>query len=333
MRAMALDIISEGLFGDAWGATEDYSESNVRAHALSELMLVLHRRATDFGDRRWRASADLSGEEHDEASRWRSVLVPFVRSEITSASEAYNQSAGSSMLTQWVRQWPSLSDDDLENLCLTFLTMGHENISTSIAWTLIQLAENQEAQRECRAEVLTSHVWQTDSAMPSDADGLEVFRFLSRLKLADAAFLESSRLFPSVPAITRMATKDVVVAGYRIPSGTEVVFNIYGLNRDCAAWGEAASAFVLHRPSSSSSSLSSSSSSECLHSWSFGGGQRVCLGRPLSVVEIKAALAVVLSRFELSSGSGPLVKPNNLVSLRPGAHAIRFSWRAQASKL
>lgn len=50
MFSVALDIISESLFGEqgCWNALEDYSVSNTTAWSLSELMIELHWRINDF---------------------------------------------------------------------------------------------------------------------------------------------------------------------------------------------------------------------------------------------------------------------------------------------
>ncbi len=313
VRAMALDTISEGIFGAPWGAIADYSPSNEKAHALAELMYVLHARVTDLSDRRWRVPGVRGGDE-DKAATWRRVLVPFVRSEIGSARAG--TSAADCMLREWIGHDPSLSDDELENLCLTFLTMGHENVSTAIAWTLVQLAENPIAQERVREQVGRSSFWRKECAGELNGEA-GVFGALAELTLVEQAFLESSRLFPSVPVVSRMATTDTTVAGYRIPAGTEIVLNLYGLNRDTEAWGEDAARFAC--PRSKTIKLDDPSY------WSFGAGARPCVGRPLSGVESKAVIASLLMAFSLSSASDRKVQPNNLVSLRLGNHAIRFT--------
>ncbi len=327
VRAMALDTISEGIFGTPWGAIADYSPSNAKAHALAQLMYVLHARVTDLTDRRWREPGAQGGSE-DEAATWRRVLVPFVRAEISSARAGAGAGAGAgaaeSMLREWIEQEPSLSDAELESLCLTFLTMGHENISSGIVWTLVQLAENPVAQDSVRAQVARSAFWRKECAGELNGEA-GVFEALAELTLVEQAFLESARLYPSVAVISRMATTDTVVAGYRIPAGTEIVFNLYGLNRDTEAWGEDAAQFVC--PRSKPIQLDDPSY------WSFGAGARPCVGRPLSGVESKAVVATLLMAFSLTSASGQKVQANNLVSLRPGQHAIRLTPLTTSSRL
>jgi cytochrome P450 len=321
VRAVALDTISEGIFGTPWGAIVDYSGSNTKAHALAQLMYVLHARVTDLTDRRWREPGARGGSE-DEAATWRRVLVPFVRAEISSARAGAG--AAQSMLCEWIAQEPSLSDAELENLCLTFLTMGHENVSSGIAWTLVQLAENPAAQDSVRAQVARSAFWRKECAGELNGEA-GVFEALAELTLVEQAFLESARLYPSVPVISRMATTDTVVAGYRIPAGTEVVFNLYGLNRDTEAWGEDAAQFACPR----SKPIQVDDPSY----WSFGAGARPCVGRPLSGAESKAVVATLLMAFSLTSASDQKVQANNLVSLRPGQHAIRLTPLTTSSRL
>ena len=98
-------------------------------------------------------------------------------------------------------------DSELENLCLTFLTMGHENVATAITWTLIMLADNPDSQQIVRTEALSSNV--TRKASGEISWLLE----LNKLSKLEQSFLEASRfkLYPSGPVVTRVAEKEMVV--------------------------------------------------------------------------------------------------------------------------
>lgn len=300
IRSCALDIISCGIFGTSWNAIDDYSESNPKAWALAQLMYVLHWRVTDLSERGWRKEPWGSGDAKPHLD----VLVPFIQDEIRKKRRA--PEGDDCMLAEWIRDNPDLSDFELENLSMTFLTMGHENVATAISWTLIQLAENLDAQALVREQVLASGV---TAKPPSSVQ----WKDLSKLGLVEHAFLESSRLFPSVPVVSRVASRDTQVGSITVPANTEVVVNLYGLNRNKAVYRDANKFACPHR------------AIQADHYYSFGGGSRMCVGRPLSNVESKAIVTTILANFHLESASSKPTKPRNYVSFRPGDHAIRLT--------
>jgi cytochrome P450 len=173
-RAAALEIVSQALFGKSWGSLEDYSASNKLSDALARTMHELHWRVGDFSDREWRRNsrAGAAGELLD-------TLDAFIEQEIDASRLSAARNA-SCMLDAWTRD-AKLSRDQVRNLCLTFLTMGHENIASGLAWVTLCLAHDEQAQQRVRA---------------GNRQDLET------------AFFEAMRLFPSVAGLTRTSDVD-----------------------------------------------------------------------------------------------------------------------------
>jgi len=60
---------------------------------------------------------------------------------------------------------------------------------------------------------------------------------LPRLTFFNAVIKETFRLHPSTPlSLPRMAAEECEVAGYRIPKGSELLVNVWGIARDPALW-------------------------------------------------------------------------------------------------
>uniref|UniRef100_A0A7S3PFH7 Cytochrome P450 n=1 Tax=Aplanochytrium stocchinoi TaxID=215587 RepID=A0A7S3PFH7_9STRA len=213
-----------------------------------------------------------------------------------------------SILSYWINYKPMLSDDEIYNLCMTFLTMGHENVATAISWFIITLAENPDVQDEIREELKPSN---DRNPTPKST------------KLV-SSFYETMRLFPSVPALTRMSTKENIVNGYKIPPGYEVFVPIYSTNRDQEVWGEDNEDFNPSR-FKDQNKCPYFSTKGLPDAISFGVGARACLGRPLSMVEMKATITTLLLKYQISSKRSEKTKANNFVSLRPGKHEISFT--------
>merc|ERR1719329_1864087 len=130
-RAFALDVVSELLFGESWQAQRDYTkEGNVKAWALGELMYVLHWRVTDFSDTAWRQ------ERYDgRGGELLNILEGFVRGEIEHHRQLCEANTPrDDILTLLLQHEPSLDVSEIVSCCMTFLTMGHENVASAIAW-------------------------------------------------------------------------------------------------------------------------------------------------------------------------------------------------------
>lgn len=196
----------------------------------------------------------------------------------------------------------ALSDEQLQNVVLTFLTMGHENVGTALAWTLIFLSKDQQAQENVRKEI--RDVVGSHGNMPWES--------MDELPTLSAAFDEAIRLFPSVPAVTRAAAKKegCSLMGYHIPSDVEIVCNLYAHNRLANGAG---SETELFRP-------------QCSHqAVRFGGGERVCLGRPLAYLEARVLISKMLACVVLHAGDDKPAIGKVVVSLRPWKPKVQIA--------
>ena len=52
----------------------------------------------------------------------------------------------------------------------------------------------------------------------------------------DAVLKESLRLFPSVPSITREMKDDIILKGYSIPKGSDIMINLYAIHHDSSVF-------------------------------------------------------------------------------------------------
>ena len=145
------------------------------------------------------------------------------------------------MLRSWMTDDAALSRDELHALCMTFLTMGHENIATAVAWTVLLLAQNPACQERVRREVRAAAEGLSGDGAPRVWDA----RTLAALGELTDAFHEATRLYPSVPVLTRTATRDTAVLGFGIPAGTELVLNTYAAHRHEPIFGARATEWQL----------------------------------------------------------------------------------------
>jgi cytochrome P450 len=138
---------------------------------------------------------------------------------------------------------------------------------------------------------------------PSD-DYVPSMEDAASLTYLEAVIKESLRLNPAAPLTSRVAIEDTVLSdGTFVPKGVRVVFPTYAAARMPWLWGEDAAAFRPDRwIDETTGKLRQVSPFKFLV---FHGGPRICLGVKLAMLEMKIALAAMLSQFEFVLDKDP----------------------------
>jgi cytochrome P450 len=150
-----------------------------------------------------------------------------------------------------------LSDGEILNVCMGFLTGGQEtttNLICNLMWRLLEVPER----------------WKTLKANP---------------ELIEAAVEESLRHDPPVLAHFRTSLCPVTMHGHELPEHSKLMFNIAGANRDPEKFPDPES-FRLDRPLA-----------EARQHLSFGAGVHLCLGAPIARMEAKIAMRLLIERL------------------------------------
>lgn len=187
-------------------------------------------------------------------------------------------------------------DADIVDECVGFLFAGHETTASTLTWALYELAIHPEIQQQVAAEgdmldpsSLTYH----DDAETLDTTGAVVEEIL--------------RLYPSGVSIVRVANKSTELCGHRVRKGTMVMIAVYRIQRLQHVW-ERPDEFDPTRPSQPTTSGLRESFLP------FGLGPRRCLGARFARTEMRLAIALICSRWQLSyhkaSAPVPEVKPS-----------------------
>jgi cytochrome P450 family 135 len=159
-----------------------------------------------------------------------------------------------------------MSDGELRDELMTLLTAGHETTATALAWAFERLLR-------------------TPAAMQRLADDPGDDEYL------DAVMKETLRVRPVISDIARKLTRDIDLAGYRIPAGTLVLIAIAALHVRPDLYPDP-HAFRPERFLGEGAPES--------YSWvPFGGGVRRCIGASFAQMEMKVALQTIVSRVRL----------------------------------
>ncbi|GMF19879.1 unnamed protein product [Phytophthora lilii] len=217
------------------------------------------------------------------------LISLFLAKESNEYSDRETNSKDGATETHTVKTTPKLIRDMAFNLTAA----GRGTTSQSLQWFIIMMNRYPDVERKIREELLAKlpQLFHEESTPPTMND-------VQQLVYLEAAIKESLRLNPVAPLIGRTATQDVLFSdGTFITSGTRVVIPTFAVARLQSIWGEDASEFKPDRwIDPHTGKLRVISPYKFLV---FLAGPRSCLGAKLAMLELKVALATVLSKFHL----------------------------------
>ncbi|APW60429.1 cytochrome P450 [Paludisphaera borealis] len=177
-----------------------------------------------------------------------------------------------------------LDDREVRDALITILIAGHETTALALAWALIDIVPRPEV-----VDRLADELTRVTGGGPPEAEHLPALEYL------DAAIRESLRISPVVPFVVRKTVRPFVAGGREYPAGVVLCPCSYLVHRRDELYPEPdqfRSERFLERKFGP-------------HEWfPFGGGNRVCLGMPFSLYEMKTLLATLFGQVRLARPTG-----------------------------
>jgi cytochrome P450 len=219
----------------------------------------------------------------DRALTARAKLVEMLRPRVLAAREA----APVGLLGQLAHHEDATGrlvpvDDVIGHLLLLFWA-GYDTTASAGSWVLHELARRIDWQERLRAELL--------DVVGDDPGGIEGKRELEQVSW----FLqEVERMYPSALFFPRIASDDFHFDRHVVPRGTPVFYSPYMSHRDPATF-ENPNVFDPERWSPARGERRAVVGKLV----GFGGGPRVCLGKPFAKQQLKLMLHAILSRYRI----------------------------------
>ncbi|KAM7194181.1 cytochrome P450 [Naviculisporaceae sp. PSN 640] len=183
-------------------------------------------------------------------------------------------------------------EEELLGHMLNFLAAGHETTATALTWATHALALYPDVQDDLRKEV--------KEMLKEHAD--PGYTELEGMKLLNRFCKEVFRFHtPSISA-PRTTTVPIVICNTLIPAGTTVNLISATIHRNTQIWGADANTFRPSRWEEGKADDGHRLDSLALATFIFG--PRVCIGRTFAILEMKAILVGMLSRFEFRPADG-----------------------------
>jgi cytochrome P450 len=200
-----------------------------------------------------------------------------------------------------------MTDRQLRDEVMTFLLAGHETTALSLSWTFYLLSQHPEVREKLQQELKQVLA----GRQPSFSD-------LPQLCYAEAVIKESMRLYPPAWSLARTAARDCEIAGYRIPTGANVVMSQWIMHRDPRFYDN---------PDQFTPERWFTEASQHLPRFAyfpFGGGSRLCIGASFAMMEAVLLLAAIAQKFHFDLVPGHPIVPLPSITLRP-KHGIRMT--------
>lgn len=178
---------------------------------------------------------------------------------------------------------------------VNFFIGGTETSAQSMAFLVVMLNRYPRVLAKIREEIHAEF----PGLATGDAD-LPSMEELSQLTYLEAAIRENLRLNPTGPVTMRQAIDDVVLSdGTFVAKGTRVILAFYASMRDKSVWGDDAREF---KPERWIDATSGALITESPFKFSaFLAGPRICPGMRFAMTEMKLNMALLLSRFDLTT--------------------------------
>ncbi|WNZ53733.1 cytochrome P450 (plasmid) [Microbulbifer sp. MKSA007] len=189
------------------------------------------------------------------------------------------------------------SKEQLVDHIATFFLAGHETTSAVLNWAFFILSQRPDYSERIRRE--------TDSV--TNGEVLE-YKHLSKLRFTRNIFRETTRLYPPIAFLSRMAVEETTIGGHKIPRGALIIISPWIVHRHRSYW---------HHPDHFDPDRFERDDDPMTGAYMpFGIGPRVCAGASFSTVEATSVLAGVTRHYNFKAEKPEEVFPETGIALR-----------------
>ncbi|KAH7206296.1 cytochrome P450 [Fusarium oxysporum] len=184
---------------------------------------------------------------------------------------------------------PDWNDKNVVEYVLNLLILGHDTTACSITWAVHELSRRPDCQQRLRDEITSM----------DNTCGMSSFSDIDKLPYLHNLVREVLRLYCAVAMAPRQATDDVEIDGIMIPKGTVIQLSPAVMNTHPLVWGPDAQEFNPDRWSDLTGDATSAYAFETFHN-----GPRMCIGKQLSLMEMKTMLVEMVRKFKIEKPLG-----------------------------
>ncbi|GGM34038.1 putative cytochrome P450 139 [Micromonospora sonchi] len=246
---------------------------------------------------------DLPGTAYRRAMAARGRVDELVRAEIAKRRAEPDDRGDvlDALLAACADDGDQLADLEVRDQVISLIASGYDSSSSAAGWAVYALLSNPEVYDRIRAEVA-----RVAGDRPLTA-GL-----LGELTYVGWSVSEILRLYTPGVLTGRSAIEDIEFAGELIPAGSKVLYSQYVTHRLPRHWADP----LTFRPERWDSAAADYREPAPFSFVPFGGGYRKCIGWAFAELELRALIAELARRTELSL-VGPPVQPTGVATMWP----------------
>lgn len=200
-------------------------------------------------------------------------------------------------------------------ICADAMVAGVDTTSAASIGILYCLAKNQDKQEKLRVELR--------NILKSDSDALTPKKIL-HMPYLRAVIKEGIRLYPPTTGIIRETAKDLVLSGYRVPKGSEVVMGAMMSIRDEKNFAQA-QAFIPERWLKNDSQCPITKASNPFAYLPFGFGPRMCIGKRIAETEMECLISRIVRDYRIEWNYLDMNVKSVLVNIPDGDLKFKFT--------
>ncbi|XP_076273637.1 cytochrome P450 4g15-like [Rhynchophorus ferrugineus] len=183
----------------------------------------------------------------------------------------------------------NLTDEEIKEEVDTIMFEGHDTTAAASSFVLCLLGIHKDIQQTCINEL--KEIFHDSWERPI------TFNDTLQMKYLERVIMETLRMYPPVPLISRKVNRDVKLASnnYIIPSGTTVVVSQFMTHRHPRYW---------KNPDVFNPDNFLPENCQNRHYYAyfpFSAGPRSCVGRKYAMLKLKVIIASVLRKYQITS--------------------------------
>ncbi|CAN1287044.1 Alkane hydroxylase MAH1, partial [Linum perenne] len=222
------------------------------------------------------------------------------------------------VLTQLILEAGRIGRSDLDflrDVTFTGIVAGRDTVYAALSWFFWLVATNPDVEKNILEEM--DQVIQYPTVQTTDkSNSIPSMEELKRLVYLEGAILETLRLYPSLPLELKQSLEaDVLPSGHAISGGTKIIVSIYSMGRMEEIWGHDCMDFKPERWLGGGVSQHNIVHVPSYKFAAFNAGPRSCLGRKISITQIKVIASCVLRKYKIDVVEGHPVVPGLSVVL------------------
>ena len=194
-----------------------------------------------------------------------------------------------------------MDDKYLRDTAFTLVSAGSGTVSAGLSWFFWLVSTHPDVEAKIFQEI-------KDNCVNQDGDWIasSVEEF-GKLVYLHGAICEALRLFPSIPFDHKCTIKsDILLSGHHVSPNTMILYSLYSMGRMEQIWGDDYLDFKPERWISERGNIIHIPSYKFI---AFNAGPRSCLGKDVTLIEMKMVAVALLWRFHMQVVEGHPITP------------------------